>query len=584
MAVFQHPDGHEIKIAVSGLSPNMRKRLENLPLHKGEAKDGEVIQALEPDTSSQERGMPSGAPAQEMAQPPAQPQAQAGTSPDVNAVPTQEMAQNAPQTQPQQPPATAQAPAEQIPSMPQESPQQMADRLEAEKLSEHIKFAQDAANGKITPKTFKDLLSKDYSDPKHPEGVEKSMLGKLGSFFGLLLSGAGSGLSGQSNAVIDMMNNEIQRDIDAQKSTKENARNFLSVQYAHNQQQAAAAAERQRVLNEQIQNMLKLKSMNGETLSPEEIESFKQQQEQIQNAWAPHEAAAKVWTVAGQHIVDINKNNPNGQPLAQAVKQLADGKAGEELKKGAGAARAAAAAPKQSTLNGRPSPINEDVLAKAMQKGKNAQLYGVAIPPNGIDPNHEPAIQEAKTNLGYNRNLAMDTNDSFNRLAGMVGAGQMPISGGMATIGGGIGSLFSPVIGTGVGATLGKLAGESSQHYFERARNIEVNALMDRLGVNKSDSSAKELIDSLLPNWADTPETVKRAHEKMVQHFKTLEKPSILDTYAAKIPGFKANFPNLPFKPYEKKAEKKESSKNNGSEEKPKEKSNYEKFGFERIK
>ena len=58
-------------------------------------------------------------------------------------------------------------------------------------------WAQDLANGHIEPKTYHDLYAK------------KDTLGKIGTLFGLLVSGAGAGLSHQPNAVMELMNKEI---------------------------------------------------------------------------------------------------------------------------------------------------------------------------------------------------------------------------------------------------------------------------------------------------------------------------------------------------------------------------------------
>jgi hypothetical protein len=81
---------------------------------------------------------------------------------------------------------------------------------------ENAAFNQDLANGHITPKTYHDLMGKD-------------VLSRIGTAFGLLISGAGAGLTHQPNAVLQMMNNEIDRDIDAQKTSKTNAQTLLKL-------------------------------------------------------------------------------------------------------------------------------------------------------------------------------------------------------------------------------------------------------------------------------------------------------------------------------------------------------------------
>ncbi len=81
--------------------------------------------------------------------------------------------------------------------------------------SETGKFAMDLSAGHIKPETMQDLFGK------------KDTLGKVGTLFGLLLSGVGSGLSGQPNAVLQMMNNEINNDLEAQKASATNKQNLL---------------------------------------------------------------------------------------------------------------------------------------------------------------------------------------------------------------------------------------------------------------------------------------------------------------------------------------------------------------------
>ena len=88
-------------------------------------------------------------------------------------------------------------------------------------LNESDAWKQDLMNGHIEPLTYKGLFAK------------KSTPEKIGTLFGLLLSGAGSGLAHQPNMVLGMMNQEIQNDLQAQQHSKENALNYLRVAQAH---------------------------------------------------------------------------------------------------------------------------------------------------------------------------------------------------------------------------------------------------------------------------------------------------------------------------------------------------------------
>ena len=91
-----------------------------------------------------------------------------------------------------------------------------------EYAKEDAAFDQDLHNGHITPKTYSDLFA------------DKSTLGKVGMMFGMLLSGAGSGMTGQPNVLLGMMDKTISNDLEAQRRSKDNAQNFLKI----NQQQA----------------------------------------------------------------------------------------------------------------------------------------------------------------------------------------------------------------------------------------------------------------------------------------------------------------------------------------------------------
>jgi hypothetical protein len=79
------------------------------------------------------------------------------------------------------------------------------------------KFQADLNNGHIKPKTYHDLYEK------------KDTLGKIGHIFGMLMAGAGSGLSHQPNMMMQMMDKEIERDLEAQKTSAANRQNFLSI-------------------------------------------------------------------------------------------------------------------------------------------------------------------------------------------------------------------------------------------------------------------------------------------------------------------------------------------------------------------
>lgn len=136
-------------------------------------------------------------------------------------------AQQAPSASIQQPqaapiPAPASPQALAPPSPVQDQPEESRNAYDDYKAKHMADFAQenaafehDLANGHITPETYGSLFAK------------KDTLGKLGTVFGMLLSGAGSGLAHQPNALLQLMQHQIDNDLNAQMRSKENAQNFL---------------------------------------------------------------------------------------------------------------------------------------------------------------------------------------------------------------------------------------------------------------------------------------------------------------------------------------------------------------------
>lgn len=82
---------------------------------------------------------------------------------------------------------------------------------------ESQKFQSDIDAGHIKPETYHTLFA------------DKSLPGKIGTIFGLMLSGAGSGLAGQNNALLGMMDNQIKNDLQAQESSAKNKQSFMSI-------------------------------------------------------------------------------------------------------------------------------------------------------------------------------------------------------------------------------------------------------------------------------------------------------------------------------------------------------------------
>lgn len=119
------------------------------------------------------------------------------------------------QAEPQAPPVVAPEVAQPVQQQPTEqAPEAVAPpappRVSDELKNEDLAIQQDIDAGHIQPKTYADIFE------------NKSTLGKISTIFGLILSGAGSGLTKQPNALLAMMDKEIQNDLEAQKQNAAN--------------------------------------------------------------------------------------------------------------------------------------------------------------------------------------------------------------------------------------------------------------------------------------------------------------------------------------------------------------------------
>lgn len=175
---LKHENGHTLRVAHAPLSPRTRKELDRLPIHAADGADTADI--------DQDNQVPTQDPAAQ----------------SILQAPAPDTVQNAPAS-----PQDDYAPAY----------NQAKQNHAKEYAQEDAAFEQDMKNGHITPETYQSLFAK------------KDTLGKIGSIFGLMLAGAGSGLTGQPNAALGMMNQQIQNDINAQIQSKTNAQNFYKL-------------------------------------------------------------------------------------------------------------------------------------------------------------------------------------------------------------------------------------------------------------------------------------------------------------------------------------------------------------------
>lgn len=530
-ATLAHPDGHEIKIAVSGLNPAMRKKLAELPLHQNEP-DKEV-EALEEDEDKNA----------------AAPQSPAPTPAPIQEVEDQE-AENVAASEPTQAAPLPSAPQQQA-AAPQVIPSDVgrvpAQPMQAEETPEQhyakeVAWQQDLANRHIEPKTYQSLFA------------DKGTLGKIGSIFGLLLSGAGSGLAHQSNNLLDMMNKEIDRDLEAQKQSKANAQNFLSTQYAHDLQNAQALhMSNQNALTQQQIAASKAEHAGqgqaNEALNKRVVEgaggTFDKSIEK-QNAEIGVEAGAKnkMLSTAAQHLDDISANNPAAKAaVATIVRPAIDAQIKNNIATSVAKQKAAAAL----TSASQPStpadkieqqkkefvePVDEKKYQQMLQNGDLAEnnATGKKIPWNPktmIKPGDRDALDKAFGDIKANRLNYQDAVETLTRVSAMPDAGETWL-GRMA------GSLQDvPVVGGALAAGADYL-----QSGAQRPRDQELDHLAQRMSSRgASDKSIADMRKAVAPSMFDTPETRQRIPELLHQLFahNPVENAGIFDRY----PGLK---------------------------------------------
>lgn len=226
VALFRSKEGHECRVSKRGLSEKLRKELSSLPLH---AAEGEFIGSQQEPEDFVPGKDYSNAPLPGQTIPVEQPSQQ----PEEYAAPEQRSQAVGTQSPTAQAPADPNATGDDatdaamqgnattgpggIPLANAQNPEEEISAAQQEKNNKAAAWQSDLANGHITPKTYSDLF--------HDKGI----LGKIGTIFGLMISGAGSGLAGQPNALLGLMDKEIERDLEAQKQSKSNAQNYLKI-------------------------------------------------------------------------------------------------------------------------------------------------------------------------------------------------------------------------------------------------------------------------------------------------------------------------------------------------------------------
>lgn len=229
---LRHDDGHELRIAHASLTPKLKKELDRLPIHAAEG----VQDVGGDDSAPADLGIPSPDPAVASQDVPA-------PGPD-QGPPMSAAGPAAPDSFPRPAPADT-AGGTPSPIQPFNA-EQHKDAVKQEMLADAANTKNDMDMGHIKPETYSDLFA------------NKSTLGKIGTIFGMMLSGAGSGLAHQPNLLMEMMDKQITNDLDAQKAGAANKQNWyrINLEKQMNQANIGRMQKENKLTDQQVQSMI----------------------------------------------------------------------------------------------------------------------------------------------------------------------------------------------------------------------------------------------------------------------------------------------------------------------------------------
>lgn len=399
--------------------------------------------------------------------------------------------------------------------------------------AEDMAFHQDLNNGQITPETYQSLFAK------------KDTLGKIGTIFGLLLSGAGSGLAHQPNALLGMMDNQIKNDLEAQKTNQGNKLSWYNAALAHEKNQsdiqlnqAVEDSTRAGTYGKALDNEFKNWTNNtlpnlqhlGATTSSHNamlLASLQHRQDAI-NRLAPGPSKDRAQALLDNEIkpamnAQLIKNREDLANRVSAIHKISPNPLTKVDPNGANAQQPDGSNA-GSTISRLPPVYNAERYQLAESQGRVNPMN-----PNAIPPSQVPEVNNEIKAIGKNRAGLASTQDSFQRLQALKLAGQIPFQNSiqaMGTLGGAAFGSALGALGRGAGAYLGEIigkGGEEAANVFQRARNIEKESLSQRVGGNSSDAARERLVDSLLPSWNDNDASSAEAWRKMQEHFEGIE-------------------------------------------------------------
>lgn len=440
----------------------------------------------------------------------------------------------------QQPPptsASAQAPppqdATQAPAAPQmQAPQEQAPQPAAQapmtpmqevkkRTMDEMAFAGDLGEGKIHPKT--------YSEWAHDKGTS----GRIGTIFGLLLSGAGSGLSHQPNAAMEMMNKEIERDFEAQKQNQTNRQSWYKMAMEHERYQAENALTRAHAAGVDFENMSK-------------------EQKALFDKWQNRQVGVTemLGTSAGLNYsttayLRMMQDEINKMPAGPA-KEMMQQRYNQEVvpfftqKMQMRTADAVGKKALVNATNPLPSGLPKKGGNKKVSDEKRYQAAPVAdmsgiqrgiqlgrVSPfarGAVLPEDGSAVLKEVGDVQQIRRAGKRWEEAYNKLNNLPHKGES--ASGLAAS---YGTKFLGAI-PGVHGEGAEALGNEAKRRFERERAAIINGLKSSLPAGTADERAG-LVEAYLPRWGDSSAVEKTTFEGGLKHFRDLERTPTLDKY-----------------------------------------------------
>lgn len=574
---LRHEQGHELRIAHAALTAKVRDQISALPVHmaeggkiKAEKKVQKFADGTEDDTVQQ---MPEGSPSDGSMVEGSAVEGGADTGGDDD-----EEGSPAPNASPA--PAQTQAPAAQDITHPPASdtvlvtgarpeiPAPPAPPTPQDYINDQAQISQDMANGKINPLTAKDLL--------FPPG--QSTLGKIGTIFGMIVGGAGAGLSHQPNALMGMVNDQLNRNLEAQKASQSNAQNWYQQRLAHNMQNST-------ILRNSYMNALDKAKTNLTPLEAKLMEAQTGSADAMKNKIVAEtsktQSQNQMFAGLLNHTGGIAQGLPPGptKDIATNINQnvltpAATQEMGNNITKSVALTNALNAAAPYPTIIAGPDKVNPDgstspstTIAPAppvVDADKMAALLlSGRLPEASIGRMTDEMTLASKTRAG---NLAV--NKAFDNL-NTPSAGQsnekiqdaMRILGGPASaIVGAIAGSVGGLTGEGLGAALGDRAGEAgvkeaanvlNKYQQERAANIShLIPLIARPGA--SNEEVQQMLNGSLPSiYDDGDEGIRKTKFDGLQaYFQGQEQTPTLKIWNDSLfPGLLKPAPTYGYKP-----------------------------------